>query len=32
VLANLFVSMLRDFDIESDKFAFSIGTLRGLGA
>lgn len=29
-LANLFVSMLQDLDIEADKFATSTGTLRGL--
>ena len=31
-LANLFVSMLQNLDIEADKFATSTGTLRGLRA
>lgn len=29
-LTNLFVSMLQQFGVESDKFALSTGTLRGL--
>jgi hypothetical protein len=31
-MANLFVSMLQGFGIETDKFASSTGTLRGLEA
>ena len=29
-LANLFVTMLQKFGVESDSFAKSTGTLRGL--
>ncbi len=29
-LANLFVSMLQRFGIETDKFASATGTMRGL--
>ncbi len=29
-LTNLFVSMLQNFGVESDRFASSTGTLRGL--
>ena len=30
-LANLFVTMLQGLGIETDSFASSTGTLRGLG-